>query len=168
MTESAKVTTADPAAQRTAHLLEIIFPPPRHFGIRLWEGTELRGEAPFPFSLVLNHPGALRRMFKAPVELSLGEAFIRDDFEIEGDIFSAFPLMEGIAARALSLGELVELGIGMQALPGSNPDELQGRGPHEARGTVHSRERDRQVASANVLFVPCFFMTVVSFLFPTQ
>jgi cyclopropane-fatty-acyl-phospholipid synthase len=111
-----------------AHLVEIIFPPPRHFGIRLWQGTELPREAPSPFSLVLHHPGAMRRMFKAPVELSLGEAFIRGDFEIEGDISSAFPLMGAIAARALGIRELVELGLGLQALPSLGRVPQQGRG----------------------------------------
>lgn len=145
MTQKSSLSATDSAAQLTARLLGIIFPAPRRFGIRLWDDTELPHEPGAPFELVIHNPGALRRMFKPPVELSLGEAFIRDDFEIEGDIFAAFPLMEGIAGRGLRLGEIVELGFGLLALPRSQHAALRGRGPLAARGAVHSKERDRQV-----------------------
>ena len=38
---------------------------PRDFAVRLWDGTTWQPEvaAPLRFTLVLNHPGALRRMF---------------------------------------------------------------------------------------------------------
>jgi cyclopropane-fatty-acyl-phospholipid synthase len=138
------LSLADPVVRRTAHLLELIFPSPRRFGIRLWDGRELPMNSLPRFSLVLNHPGALRRMFKPPVELSLGEAFIRGDFEIEGDIFAAFPLLESIAARRWSVAEMADLALSVMALPATGP-EVHGRGPMHARGAVHSRERDRQV-----------------------
>jgi cyclopropane-fatty-acyl-phospholipid synthase len=139
------VTRIDPIAQRTAHLLEIIFPQPRRFGLRLWDGTELAAEDHPAFALVLNHPGALRSMFTPPIELSLGEAFIRNDFEIEGDIFSAFPLLDEIARRGLSAGELLVIGLGMMTLPAAGPRRGAGRGPLEVHGEVHSKDRDRQV-----------------------
>jgi len=132
-------------ARRTAALLEVIFPPPRRFGIRLWEGSELPHEGRPSFQLVLNHPGALHRMFKPPIELSLGEAFIWNDFDIEGDIFSAFPLMDEIASRGFTSGEILQLGLGLLSMPTSGPPRMHGRGPVHARGAVHSRERDRQV-----------------------
>ena len=87
MTHAATDLIPERDARRTAALLEVIFPPPRRFGIRLWEGSELPHEGQPTFQLVLNHPGALHRMFKPPIELSLGEAFIWNDFDIEGDIF---------------------------------------------------------------------------------
>jgi cyclopropane-fatty-acyl-phospholipid synthase len=136
---------ADPAVRRTAQLLELIFPSPRRFGIRLWDGRQLPSDGLPRFGLVLNHAGALRRMFKPPVELSMGEAFILNDFDIEGDIFSAFPLLESIAARKLSLGELLRLMLSLPALPTSQIARPKGRGPLRPRGSVHSRERDRLV-----------------------
>jgi cyclopropane-fatty-acyl-phospholipid synthase len=136
---------ADRAARRTAELLELIFPAPRRFGIRLWDGSELPHEGQAAFRLVLKHAGALHRMFRPPIELSLGEAFIWNDFDIEGDIFSAFSLMDEIADRGLGAGELFRLGLGLISMPGSGPDRVHGRGPMQARGAVHSRERDRQV-----------------------
>jgi cyclopropane-fatty-acyl-phospholipid synthase len=145
VTHAAIKLIADRDARRTAALLEIIFPPPRRFGIRLWDGTELAHEGQPPFQLVLNHAGALRRMFRPPIELSLGEAFIWKDFEIEGDIFAAFPLMDEIARREFASGELLQLGLGLLEMPTSGPERTHGRGPVHARGAVHSRERDRQV-----------------------
>ncbi len=145
MAHTDSLSVADPVVRRTAHLLELIFPGPRRFGIRLWDGRELPSDGLPRFGLVLNHPGALRRMFRPPIELSLGEAFIRNDFEIEGDIFSAFPLMESIAAREWSVSEIGDLVFGLLALPTAGPARPKGRGPLQARGAVHSRERDRQV-----------------------
>ncbi|MDP2778361.1 MAG: class I SAM-dependent methyltransferase, partial [Anaerolineales bacterium] len=142
MSQNVSISTLDPAIHRTVDLLERLFPAPRCFGIRLWDGTELPAHGHPSFHLVLNHAGALRRMFKAPVELSLGEAFILNDFDIEGDIFSAFSLMESIVTRSFSAGEIVGIGLGLSALPASGLARAQGRGPAQLRGAVHSRERD--------------------------
>ncbi len=142
MTQTVSPSTVEPAIHRTVDLLERLFPSPRRFGMRLWDGTELPADGHPSFHLVLNHAGALRRMFKPPVELSLGEAFILNDFDIEGDIFSAFPLMESIATRSFSAGEIIGIGLGLSALPASGAARAQGRGPAQLRGAVHSRERD--------------------------
>src|SRR5574338_1013670 len=113
MSQTITVKSQDPIVGRTAVLIERIFPQPRSFGVRLWDGTEIPAAGRTNFWLVLNSPGALSRMFKPPIELSLGEAFILNDFDIEGDIFSAFPLMESISNRAPSMGEIISLEIGL-------------------------------------------------------
>jgi len=143
MTQTISLSTAERFVRRTTNLLEQLIPSPRRFGIRLWNGTDLPVEGQPSFHLVLNHPGALRRMFKTPVELSLGEAFILKDFEIEGDIFTMFPLMESIVSRPFSAGEIIGIGLGLSALPTRAQGRAQGRGPVKLRGAVHSRERDR-------------------------
>jgi len=142
MSQTLSLSAFDPTLSRTTSLLDRLFPPPRAFGVRLWDGTELPAECP-AFSLVLNHPGALRRMFTPPIELSLGEAFIYGDFDIEGDIFSVFSLMDDITARTFSLGDVVALTRELLALPKSGPARLLERGPARLRGALHSRERDR-------------------------
>ncbi len=81
-------------------------------------------------------------MFKPPIELSLGEAFILKDFDIEGDIFSTFSLMDTIASRTFSLGEIVGIGFGLLELPASGAARPQGRGPLRLHGRIHSRARD--------------------------
>ncbi len=133
----------DPIVDRAALLIERIFPEPRAFTVRLWDGTELPASGKPDFSLVLNHPGALRRMFTPPIELSLGEAFILNDFDIEGDIFSVLPVIESMLTRAVSMPELLSIGLGLLALPTSDFVRQPSRGPARLRGEVHSRERDR-------------------------
>ena len=143
MTRTVSISNPEPALHRTVDLLERLFPSPRRFGIRLWDKTELPVDGRPSFHFMLNHPGAIRHMFIPPIELSLGEAFILNDFEIEGDIFSAFPVMQSIATRSFSTGEIIGIGLGLSALPNSGPVRAQGRGPIKLRGAVHSRERDR-------------------------
>ncbi|MBI3760606.1 MAG: hypothetical protein HY260_01910, partial [Chloroflexi bacterium] len=74
MSHALFLSTATPLFAQTLALLDRLFPPSRAFGVRLWDGTEVGATTAPPFTLVLKHPGALRRMFTPPVELSLGEA----------------------------------------------------------------------------------------------
>ena len=142
MSQMITVKSQDPIVGRTAVLIGRIFPQPRDFGVRLWDGTEIPAAGGNSFWLVLNSPGALQHMFKPPIELSMGEAFILNDFDIEGDIFSAFPFMESIANRPPSTGEIVSLGLGLLKLPAKSDARVKGRGRAQLKGKVHSRERD--------------------------
>ncbi|SRR6266496_3165764 len=86
--ESAKAT--DQATQTTLSLLQDLFgSAQRHnFAVRLWDGStwklEPGNKEPPRFTLVLQHPGALRSMFLPPNELNLFEAYIYNDFDIAG------------------------------------------------------------------------------------
>jgi cyclopropane-fatty-acyl-phospholipid synthase len=61
---------------------------PRAFAVRAWDGSVWEPEAgqSARFTLVLQHPGAVRKMFWPPRPYTLGEAYISDDIDIEGDI----------------------------------------------------------------------------------
>jgi len=142
MAQTGSLSAAELVIHRTVDLLDGLFPPPRSFGIGLWNETQLPASGRPSFQLVLKHPGALRCMFKPPIELSLGEAFILNDFDIEGDIFSAFPLMESFTRRSFSTGEITRVGLGLLGLPATSPRRAEGRGPLILRGKIHSRERD--------------------------
>lgn len=133
----------DSTAARSVSLLERLFPSPRPFGIQLWDGTQLPSAKQPAFTLVIRHPGALRRMVTPPIELSLGEAYIYGDFDLEGDLFAAFSLMDDLAARTFSPGEVAALTRDLLALPNSGPTRPAGRGPANLGGRLHSRERDR-------------------------
>jgi cyclopropane-fatty-acyl-phospholipid synthase len=132
----------DEVVQCTVSLVERLFPPPRPFVVRLWEGTELAGER--GAYLVLRHPGTLRRMLTPPIALSLGEAFIYGDFDIEGDIFAIFPAMVALSSSAFSLGELSSLLRQARFLPRSRQERSSSRGPARLRGPLHSRSRDQE------------------------
>ncbi len=120
-------------------------PGKRDFANRLWNGETLPadGGGKPRFTIVLNHPGALRRMFVPPGELTLGEAFLRGDFDIEGDIVSGMNLAPVILE--LTAGDWLYLARQVLSLPRTTaPTAYEaGRAPARVRGLLHSRERDR-------------------------
>src|SRR6266496_2726360 len=97
---------ADRALQTSITFLQEIFGiyPQRDFVVRLWDGTvwgSESGRSP-RFTLVLQHPGSLRTMFLFPGELSMSQAYIYDDCNIEGDIEGLFPLADHLLSMRLS------------------------------------------------------------------
>ncbi len=137
----------DRAVRHTLEILEGLFGPPEGWGfaVRLWDGQVWPSPgASAPFTLVLTHPGALRQMFRLPLELSLGEAYIYGDFDIEGDIHSAVARLDDLRARVLSPRELLALFRRLWALPRGTGPRYRGRGPARLRGRRHSLERDRE------------------------
>ena len=139
--------TADKAIQTTLSLVEDIFGPSstRNFAVQLWDGTIWKPKAAEPtvFTIVLQHPGALRAMFLPPTELNMAEAYIYNDYDIVGDI-EAY-LQFGLQFLDASWGIMAKLRYGARLL--SLPHSSLPR-PGEAsvnlRGEHHSRERDRQ------------------------
>ena len=116
----------------------------RDFAVRLWDGTLWEaspGTAP-RFVVAIRRPEALRRMFWRPSELSLGEAFIFGDFDIEGDLEESFFLGEYLLSLRLGLADKWR---GARFLLGLTRDASaeRGAGAHLS-GTAHSRQRDAQ------------------------
>src|SRR6185437_1039769 len=83
----------DPAIPTTLAVLDRVFGPPedRSYDIRLWDGTVTEGRRGprADFSLHVRRRGALRRMLLPPSELSIVEAFISNDIDIDGNVESA-------------------------------------------------------------------------------
>lgn len=106
------------------------------FSIRLWDGwhwSSSAREAP-ACTIVLHNVGALETLLVAPDEITLSEAFIRRDLDIQGDIFSVFDIAEHILSRPHALrhriwGKLLQAALGLRRFIG-----------HGAR---HSLARDR-------------------------
>jgi cyclopropane-fatty-acyl-phospholipid synthase len=138
-------STADSLiVDQTCKLIERIFPAPRNFSIKLWGQAELPAEGNPNFSLVLNHPGALKRMFSPPVELSAGEAYIYGDFDIEGDIYAFYSLLDILLSHNFTPSEATKLVTDMQRLPKSGPQHQIIRQPAFLRGKLHSPARDME------------------------
>ena len=144
--------TTDEAVQTTLSILQDVFgsSPPPNVAVRLWDGSTWKPESeagePTRCTLVLQHPGALRKMFLPPSELNLGEAYIYNDFDIEGEIVAILPLMEQLLEGRW--GRVEQLRYGKRLL--SLPKMGQPRPPDTAakvRGLVHSKERDRQATN---------------------
>jgi cyclopropane-fatty-acyl-phospholipid synthase len=140
-----KFVLGETPSQVSGEFLEILLAdyPRRDFEVRLWDGTTWGAERQPRFTLVLKHPGALRAMFLSPNELTLGEAYICDDFDIEGDIEAAFELADYLLGQQRSLAENFNLNERLQKLPKS---DLPRTGLHPTRflGPAHSKDRDRQ------------------------
>ena len=89
---------ATPAAGTDRHMLtarkiiETMIPRPRPFAVRFWDGTLLPPDPPDTsvFTLVLHHAWALRRMLLPPTQVAAGEAFIRNDWDVEGNMEAVF------------------------------------------------------------------------------
>lgn len=116
---------------------------PRDFAVRLWDGTTWGPEPGHParFALVLKHPGALRRMFWQPSSLKLGEAFIYDDFDIEGDIEHVFEVGEHVIARQFAVSDRLRKAGRLLRLP-ARARTPGGRRGAELSGDRHCKERD--------------------------
>src|SRR5579884_1249902 len=145
---------SEQAVQLSLALLEDLFGSSSRypFAVRLWDGTTWKPESAnaesASFTLVLQHPGALRSMFLPPNELNLFEAYIYNDFDVEGDIESLLAMLDQFIDEQGHIGKLEQLRYGkrLMSLPGTGqrrPDNLAAR----LRGTRHSKERDRQAVT---------------------
>lgn len=97
--------TASLSARRIELLNEIFRgydgPP---FAVRLWDGSTWRTGRDAPVcTIALTKPHALTALLTAPDEITLGEAFIHEELEVEGDLFSAFDVAEHIFSRPQDL-----------------------------------------------------------------
>lgn len=118
--------------------------PRRDFQVRLWDGTIWGAETQPRFTLVLRHPGALRALFFSPNELTLGEAYIYNNLDLEGDIEAAFDLADYLLDQRRSLGKRLDLARRLQNWS-ADIRVPTNRQLANFRGRVHSRNRDRQV-----------------------
>jgi cyclopropane-fatty-acyl-phospholipid synthase len=138
---------SDALARTAMNLLDTLLGECRHlrFAVRLWDGEMWEsqpGGLPL-FTLVLKHPESLRRMCWRTNELTLGEAYIYDDFDIEGDILASFPLADYLLSRHWGLFEMLHLARLFLRMPAD-----QGHGARlRQRGRRHSPRRDAAAIS---------------------
>jgi len=118
----------------------------RRFAVRFWDGT-IDQPAEIPrFTIVLESPGALRRMLIPPSELSLSESYIFGDVDVEGDLEAAADLGDIAASRLRSPRALLRLARHVLALPRDakhKGDDDALRVSPQLSGRRHSTKRDR-------------------------
>ena len=112
--------------------------------VRLWDGTRWPDDEPRAVTLVLKHPGALRAMFSTGSELALSEAYLYDDFDIEGVVENVFDLADALAKRTSGWRRKLSVLADLRRLPPAGGHRSGGRGPARLRGRQHSVERDRE------------------------
>jgi cyclopropane-fatty-acyl-phospholipid synthase len=139
--------TEDRGAARTAKFVERLLRDvePRDFAVELWDHTRWNPDSKqfHRFTWKINNSEAVSAVFgSSNRQLALGEAYVRGDFDIEGDIEAVFPLADYLIAKKWSVSEKLffagYLGEGPFLL-GSH------RGPFDASlSPVHSKNRDRK------------------------
>ena len=141
---------SDGALQHSRQVLAELFGPPdsRDFAVRYWDGSVEAGRrTPAPFTFRLERPGALRRMLLPPSELSIIEAYLSGDVDIEGRVEDAATLGDAINERVRSAGRLASIVRHVLALPKSDGVEAvrAARAEHsvERVGGQHEKARDR-------------------------
>ncbi|HXT48080.1 MAG TPA: class I SAM-dependent methyltransferase, partial [Gemmatimonadaceae bacterium] len=140
----------DPLLALTRSILADLFGPisERNFAVRLFTGdVDVPASLPNPpFTLVLHDAGSLRRMLLPPSELSMVEAYLHGDIDVEGDLESASTLADSVAERLGSVRALARVTRRLLALPaggaGSVTDVRRGRA--RTRGRMHSKHRDAE------------------------
>lgn len=143
-------SSPDPVAARSLRLLAALCEGyAGNFLVRLWTGeTWQPGSGPTPFTLVLKHPGALRAMFWPFDKAGLGESYVFDDCDIEGDIFA----FTGWLRHLLRLRQSRSLGakLGLLWALMKLPKRCNPRDPAKIGRPVegdHSRANDRAAIS---------------------
>jgi cyclopropane-fatty-acyl-phospholipid synthase len=140
---NAKTTDQGSLVKTASDLLERVLPQERSFTVDLWgEATLHATRLPAEAVLAVRSPQALGRMLQPPLDISLGEAFLRGDLEIEGDLEAVFAAAEGFVPR-LSVLKLPALLKDLAILHPQTGSALAAR----LRGAAHSQARDRQAVA---------------------
>jgi cyclopropane-fatty-acyl-phospholipid synthase len=96
--------------------------------------------------MVIRHPGALRSLVLPGSERALGQAYVQDDFDIDGDLESAFPVARHLLRLHPSIRDRFRLAQQLLHLPAGRAS-LRGRGQARLHGRIHSPERDREAVT---------------------
>jgi len=146
----ARRTTDHRAAKIGLSILQFLLKDyhPRDFAVRLWDGSTWDPEVGQPrrYTMVIRHAGALRNMFSLAGERALGQAYIYDDFDIEGDLENALPMAEHLFRLRLSIADRIRLASLLLRLPSVKTPRL-GRQAARLKGKAHSIERDREAVT---------------------
>lgn len=119
---------------------------PRDFAIQFWDGSTWGAEAgqPTRFTILLRHPGSVRKMFWPPSNTTLAEAYVYNDFDIVGDIHAFFGMgnylkdLPWTPEQRMKLAWRLVFGMPMQ------DRDKSGRQEAKLTGDVHSTDRDSQ------------------------
>jgi cyclopropane-fatty-acyl-phospholipid synthase len=164
-TQASTAAALDAAVAPSRRVLEEILSGlrPRFFDVRFWDGSVWPGDPNSTrFTLVLRHPGAVRRMFWPPRPLSFASAYVYDDFDVEGDVL-AFPHLCDYLIRqvpALPLARRLRLAWRIWRLPRLAPPRA-GRQPAQLTGQPHSRQRDREAIRYHYDLPDLFFEKIL-------
>ena len=139
--------SSDKAVEEKTHrVLNEIFAgcPLQKVGVRLWNGAMWPDARPREAILLLNHPGALSQMLWPGTEVGLAEAYLHDDFDVEGNIEAAFEIGDFLLAHLGDWKTKLRIGGLLVTLPKRDGRSTMGSAAPRIRGRKHSPERDRR------------------------
>lgn len=108
--------------------------------VRLWDGRTL-GPPESSYRLVLRRPWSLRAMLLPPDDLAAGEAYLRDDIDVDGSMVAAVAAIAELRSRHLGLLEQLATARDLLAMP--RPPGQQRSPAARLHGRLHSVDRDR-------------------------
>ncbi len=157
-----QTVSADPTILASRTFLEKLFQAygPRDFAVRFWDGSSLDADPgqTTRYTLALKHPGAVRRMFTPFNKIGLGEAYIYDDYDIEGDILAFVKLIRYLIARRQSMRRAERWQMLMRLLRlQKDAPERSGRQAADLQGRQRSLERDQAAISYHYDIPGSFF-----------
>ncbi|HEU4762096.1 MAG TPA: class I SAM-dependent methyltransferase [Gemmatimonadales bacterium] len=136
----------DSSLARNRNALTHLFGPveTRTFAVRFWDSgvSDTPARRPPAFTLVLSRPSSLRAMLVPPSQLRLGEAYVRGEFEVEGNLEAATRLGEQMRDRFASVRFASHALRLLLRLPGPGPRSRLGRRGNGRSGQRHSLARD--------------------------
>lgn len=129
----------------TLKILEDLFPKDKleNVNFRLWDGSEWPDNSPADVTLILNHPGSLKEMLSSGTELGMGEAYLYDDIDIDGNVETIFNLINLLEETINNIGKKIKIFNLLRSLPSSEKKAELARGRAKLSGKQHSIERDR-------------------------
>lgn len=139
--------------ERTCNVLSEIFAgcSLEKVGVGLWDGTPWPDEQPRAAILALKHSDALGRMFLPGTEVGLAEAYLHNDFDIEGDVESAFEIADFLLAHLGDWKKKLKLAGLLVALPDREGRSTMRRAAERLLPRIHSQphspERDRRAVT---------------------
>jgi cyclopropane-fatty-acyl-phospholipid synthase len=118
------------------------------FDIRFWDGEIWKpaGVKKTGFTLVLNSPGSVKNLLLPPTELNVTEAYLFDEFDLEGDLFNVFDAAYEIGGTKRTLGKNLTLLGKIASLP-SSARKKDKNFSKKLSGQIHSLERDSDAVS---------------------
>jgi len=141
--------TRNSSVEITFELLDALLAdyPQRDFAVRLWNREVWGNRADPRFTIVLKHPGSLRRMLVGANQVTLGEAYIYDDFDVEGSVEAAFAFGDYLIVHELELTEKLRLAGLLLRLPRHDDQTDKHDVAPQLHGRLHSKNRDRDAVT---------------------
>ncbi|WP_308819888.1 class I SAM-dependent methyltransferase [Pseudonocardia alni] len=136
-----RATTTEPVAGILSHVLGST----RELRVEGFDGSR-SGPDDAPVTLRVNSPRALARLVSAPGSLGLARAYVTEELDVEGDLYTALRAMSEVTLHSIPRRE--QLWLARRLLPywrehRMPPPDLEAR----PKGLLHSKRRDSQAIS---------------------